>query len=183
MEVNKSTSIPSTYNVASKKVVDESESEVVRYQGVESDEDEVEMPHDEMSRYIASTGGGGFLKDDLYFYDGYEDRVIRGIGTEKGKKWPKIVPTLIYLVEPTSKKRRRRKGEEEKEEQLFCLLRYVLWKPSRDFTCPLGPLSGLKGLLHTLNATMIPTKSFLQLYRHGYAVSSLMDTAYWSSEQ
>ncbi|GJW04582.1 hypothetical protein Tco_1563438 [Tanacetum coccineum] len=57
MKVNKSTSIPSTYNVASKKVVDESESEVVRYQGVKSDEDEVEMPHDEMSRYIASTGG------------------------------------------------------------------------------------------------------------------------------
>ncbi|GJW75917.1 putative ribonuclease H-like domain-containing protein [Tanacetum coccineum] len=25
--------------------------------------------------------------------------VIRGIGTEKGEKWPKIVPTLIYLVE------------------------------------------------------------------------------------
>ncbi|GJY78607.1 hypothetical protein Tco_0484408 [Tanacetum coccineum] len=35
---------------------------------------------------------------------------------------------------------------------------YVLWKPSRDFTRPLGPPSGLKGLLHTLNATVIPTK-------------------------
>ncbi|GKA81699.1 hypothetical protein Tco_0788391 [Tanacetum coccineum] len=35
---------------------------------------------------------------------------------------------------------------------------YVLWKPSRDFTHPLGPPSGLKGLLHTLNATVIPTK-------------------------
>nr|GEW99498.1 hypothetical protein [Tanacetum cinerariifolium] len=36
--------------------------------------------------------------------------------------------------------------------------RYVLWKPSRDFTRPLGPPSGLKGLLHMLNATVIPTK-------------------------
>ncbi|GKF67017.1 hypothetical protein Tco_0193534 [Tanacetum coccineum] len=36
---------------------------------------------------------------------------------------------------------------------------YVLWKPSRDFTRPLGPPSGLKGLLHTLNATVIPAKS------------------------
>ncbi|GKA72815.1 hypothetical protein Tco_0779031 [Tanacetum coccineum] len=35
---------------------------------------------------------------------------------------------------------------------------YVLWKPSRDFTRPLGPPSGFEGLLHTLNATMIPTK-------------------------
>nr|GEU88214.1 hypothetical protein [Tanacetum cinerariifolium] len=35
---------------------------------------------------------------------------------------------------------------------------YVLWKPSRDFTRPLRPPSGLKGLLHTLNATVIPTK-------------------------
>ncbi|GJY96434.1 hypothetical protein Tco_0513344 [Tanacetum coccineum] len=39
---------------------------------------------------------------------------------------------------------------------------YVLWKPSRDFTRPLGPPSDLKGLLHTLNATVIPTK----LYRY-----------------
>jgi hypothetical protein len=29
-------------------------------------------------------------------------------------------------------------------------------KPSRDFTCPLGSLRGLKGLLHTLNAIMFP---------------------------
>ncbi|GKD90236.1 hypothetical protein Tco_1365743, partial [Tanacetum coccineum] len=36
--------------------------------------------------------------------------------------------------------------------------RYVPWKPSRDFTRPLGPPSGLKGLLHTLNATVIPMK-------------------------
>ncbi|GJX16435.1 hypothetical protein Tco_0217267, partial [Tanacetum coccineum] len=35
---------------------------------------------------------------------------------------------------------------------------YVLWKSSRDFTRPLGPPSGLKGLFHTLNATVIPTK-------------------------
>ncbi|GJV29105.1 hypothetical protein Tco_1385553 [Tanacetum coccineum] len=37
---------------------------------------------------------------------------------------------------------------------------YVLWKPSRDFTRPLGPPNGLKGLLHTLNATMILTKPY-----------------------
>ncbi|GJX56083.1 hypothetical protein Tco_0285980 [Tanacetum coccineum] len=34
----------------------------------------------------------------------------------------------------------------------------VLWKPSRDFTRPLGPPSGLKGLLHKLNAIVIPMK-------------------------
>ncbi|GJW67208.1 hypothetical protein Tco_0121632 [Tanacetum coccineum] len=37
---------------------------------------------------------------------------------------------------------------------------YVLWKPSRDFTCPLGPPSALKGLLHTINAAVIPTKLY-----------------------
>ncbi|GJY82830.1 hypothetical protein Tco_0496206 [Tanacetum coccineum] len=37
---------------------------------------------------------------------------------------------------------------------------YVLWKPSRDFTRPLRPPSGLKGLLHTLNATVIPTNLY-----------------------
>jgi hypothetical protein len=31
-------------------------------------------------------------------------------------------------------------------------------KPSRDFTCPLGMPRGLKGLLHTLNAIVSPTK-------------------------
>ncbi|GJY42098.1 hypothetical protein Tco_0429368 [Tanacetum coccineum] len=36
---------------------------------------------------------------------------------------------------------------------------YVIWKPSRDFTCLLGPPSDFKkGLLHMLNATVIPTK-------------------------
>nr|GEV22114.1 retrovirus-related Pol polyprotein from transposon TNT 1-94 [Tanacetum cinerariifolium] len=38
-------------------------------------------------------------------------------------------------------------------------------KPSRDFNRPLRPPSGLKGLLHTLNATVIPTKFFLQPYK------------------
>ncbi|GKC64562.1 hypothetical protein Tco_1097160, partial [Tanacetum coccineum] len=37
---------------------------------------------------------------------------------------------------------------------------HVLWKPSRDFTRPLEPPSGLKGLFHTLNATVIPTKLY-----------------------
>ncbi|GJU97640.1 hypothetical protein Tco_1326911 [Tanacetum coccineum] len=41
--------------------------------------------------------------------------------------------------------------------------RYVLWKPSPDFTHPLGPPSGLKGLFHTLNATVIPTKVTIQV--------------------
>ncbi|GJS38361.1 retrovirus-related pol polyprotein from transposon TNT 1-94 [Tanacetum coccineum] len=38
------------------------------------------------------------------------------------------------------------------------ILWYILWKPSRDYTRPVGPPSGLKGLLHMLNATVIPTK-------------------------
>ncbi|GKC06356.1 retrotransposon protein, putative, ty1-copia subclass [Tanacetum coccineum] len=39
---------------------------------VESDEDEVELPDDEISRYMSSTGGGGICEDDLDFYDRYE---------------------------------------------------------------------------------------------------------------
>jgi hypothetical protein len=31
-------------------------------------------------------------------------------------------------------------------------------KPSRDFTRPLGSSKGLKGLLHTLNTIVFPTK-------------------------
>ncbi|GJW16556.1 hypothetical protein Tco_0023992 [Tanacetum coccineum] len=45
-------------------------------------------------------------------------------------------------------------GDEIRDE----LCGYILWKPSRDFTRLLGLPSGLKGLFHTLNATMIPTK-------------------------
>ncbi|GJY55390.1 hypothetical protein Tco_0454505 [Tanacetum coccineum] len=48
---------------------------------------------------------------------------------------------------------------------------YVLWKSSRDFTGPLGPPSGSKGLLHTLNATVIPTK----LYRRMVEIFEMMD--------
>nr|GEV53764.1 hypothetical protein [Tanacetum cinerariifolium]GEY72334.1 hypothetical protein [Tanacetum cinerariifolium] len=36
---------------------------------VEFDEDEVEFPDDETSRYMSLTGGGGFCEDDLDFYD------------------------------------------------------------------------------------------------------------------
>nr|GEX63561.1 hypothetical protein [Tanacetum cinerariifolium] len=43
-------------------------------------------------------------------------------------------------------------------------------KPSRDFTRPLGPPSGLKGLLHMLNATVIPMKTL------DYAVTSFKPT-------
>ncbi|GKG14432.1 hypothetical protein Tco_0354032, partial [Tanacetum coccineum] len=39
---------------------------------LESDEDEGELPDYETSRYMSSIGGGGFGKDDLGFYDGYE---------------------------------------------------------------------------------------------------------------
>jgi hypothetical protein len=38
-------------------------------------------------------------------------------------------------------------------------------KPSQDFTRPLGSSMGLKGLLHTLNAIIHPTKEgFLLLF-------------------
>ncbi|GJU51097.1 hypothetical protein Tco_1220652 [Tanacetum coccineum] len=42
---------------------------------VESDKDEVEFPDDETSRYMSSTGGGGFCKDDIDFFDIYEAQV------------------------------------------------------------------------------------------------------------
>ncbi|GJW84557.1 FAR-RED impaired response 1-like protein, partial [Tanacetum coccineum] len=47
----------------------------MRDQLVESHEDEVEFSDDETSRYMSSTGGGGFCEDDLDFYDGYEVHV------------------------------------------------------------------------------------------------------------
>ncbi|GJT39337.1 zinc knuckle CX2CX4HX4C containing protein [Tanacetum coccineum] len=37
--------------------------------------DEFELPDDETSRYMSSSGGGGFCKDDFDFYDGYEAQV------------------------------------------------------------------------------------------------------------
>ncbi|GJX75873.1 reverse transcriptase domain-containing protein [Tanacetum coccineum] len=58
-----------------------------------------------------------------------------------------------------------RKGIQDHTDSFSCdeLCGYVLWKPSRDFTRPLGPPSGLKGLLHMLNATVIPMKVYLKL--------------------
>ncbi|GJR51334.1 calmodulin-interacting protein 111 isoform X1 [Tanacetum coccineum] len=50
------------------------------------------------------------------------------------------------------------KENDKEPSDLNELCGYVLWKPSRDITGPLGPPSGLKGLLHMLNATVIPTK-------------------------
>nr|GEV63481.1 zinc knuckle CX2CX4HX4C [Tanacetum cinerariifolium] len=47
----------------------------MRDQLVESDEDEVELPDDETSRYMSSTGKEGFCEDDIDFYDGYEAQV------------------------------------------------------------------------------------------------------------
>ncbi|GKC81377.1 hypothetical protein Tco_1137094 [Tanacetum coccineum] len=44
-------------------------------------------------------------------------------------------------------------------------------KPLRDFTRPLGSPSGLKGLLHTRNSTVIPTK-LLQVDAHGVVLGS-----------
>ncbi|GJS23545.1 hypothetical protein Tco_0452177 [Tanacetum coccineum] len=52
--------------------------------------------------------------------------------------------------------------------------RYVLWKPSRDFTRPLGPPSRLKGLLHTLNATVTPTKVTIQVDARGVVLGWLL---------
>ncbi|GJX30358.1 hypothetical protein Tco_0238437 [Tanacetum coccineum] len=46
----------------------------------------------------------------------------------------------------------------------------VPWKPSRDFTLPLGTPSGLKGLLHMLNATVIPTKG-----KRGCSIDTLQE--------
>ncbi|GKC35325.1 hypothetical protein Tco_1047709 [Tanacetum coccineum] len=40
-------------------------------------------------------------------------------------------------------------------------------KPSRDSTRPLGPPIGLKGLLHMLNATVIPTKGKMSFAHDG----------------
>ncbi|GJR11499.1 hypothetical protein Tco_0794151 [Tanacetum coccineum] len=42
---------------------------------VEFDEDKVKFPDEETSRYMSSTGGGGFCEYDLDFYDGYEAQV------------------------------------------------------------------------------------------------------------
>ncbi|GJW35920.1 hypothetical protein Tco_0058840 [Tanacetum coccineum] len=47
----------------------------MRDQLVESDEDEVELPDDQTSRYMFLTDGRGFYKDDLDFYNIYEARV------------------------------------------------------------------------------------------------------------
>ncbi|GJX92763.1 lon protease 2, peroxisomal [Tanacetum coccineum] len=46
----------------------------------------------------------------------------------------------------------------EKENTVNELCEHVRWKPSQDFTHLIGPPSGLKGLLHSLNATMFHTK-------------------------
>ncbi|GKE00487.1 hypothetical protein Tco_1388470 [Tanacetum coccineum] len=46
-------------------------------------------------------------------------------------------------------------------------------KPSQDFTRSLGSPSGLKGLLHTLNATVIPMK----LYRRMVEIFQMVDVA------
>ncbi|GJX30134.1 hypothetical protein Tco_0238213 [Tanacetum coccineum] len=66
------------------------------------------------------------------------------------------------LTKPPTEKlvaRKKRLGSEAVYEALILPHEsYVPNKPSRDFTRPLETPSGLKGLLHTLNATMIPMK-------------------------
>ncbi|GKB26802.1 glutathione S-transferase T3-like protein [Tanacetum coccineum] len=80
----------------------------------------------------------------------------------KGIIWFKIGDDKMIFNMPRAEKRlisRYREVEFEVSSTRFHVVaRYVLWKPSRDFTRPLGPPSGLKGLLHTLNKTVIPTK-------------------------
>ncbi|GKC91719.1 hypothetical protein Tco_1152368 [Tanacetum coccineum] len=46
----------------------------------------------------------------------------------------------------------------------------VPWKSSRDFTRPLGAPSGLKGLLHMLNTTVIPMKG-----KRGCSIDTLQE--------
>ncbi|GJW87898.1 putative reverse transcriptase domain-containing protein [Tanacetum coccineum] len=49
---------------------------------------------------------------------------------------------------------------------LAAVTEYVLWKPSRDLTCPLGLPISLKCLLHMLNATVIPMKIIMANVNH-----------------
>nr|GEU86219.1 hypothetical protein [Tanacetum cinerariifolium] len=53
-------------------------------------------------------------------------------------------------------------------------LRYFLWKPSQDFTRLLRPPNDLKGLLHMLNATVIPTKGFMEKLVSTYDIEGKM---------
>ncbi|GJY37169.1 hypothetical protein Tco_0422547 [Tanacetum coccineum] len=77
--------------------------------------------------------------------------------------WFKIRDDKTIFNMPRAEKRF---GEEYKHDQeVTASRRYVLWKPSRDFTRPLGPPSGLKGLLHMLNVTVIPTEGILSLLK------------------
>nr|GEW43373.1 reverse transcriptase domain-containing protein [Tanacetum cinerariifolium] len=50
---------------------------------VESDKDEAELPDDETSRYMSSTGGGRYREDDLDFYEEYEAQVTSGHSGER----------------------------------------------------------------------------------------------------
>ncbi|GKB28330.1 hypothetical protein Tco_0867731 [Tanacetum coccineum] len=68
-----------------------------------------------------------------------------------------FIQKLLHQVSQSSHEAARRQISRPSR-PLNELCGYVLWKPSRDITGPLGPPSGLKGLLHMLNATVIPTK-------------------------
>nr|GEV25774.1 zinc knuckle CX2CX4HX4C [Tanacetum cinerariifolium] len=59
-----------TNEASASKPVTSMEEQLVKF-----DEDEVELSNDETSRYISSTGGGGFFEDALDCYDGYEAKV------------------------------------------------------------------------------------------------------------
>ncbi|GJV43511.1 retrovirus-related pol polyprotein from transposon TNT 1-94 [Tanacetum coccineum] len=85
-------------------------------------------------------------RDSTYWWHdhGFEEKEHDEMGIEIEKYDP---PEVLAAREQLSRQPR------------LVVVWYVLWKPSRDFTRPLGPPSGLKGLLHMLNATVIPTKT------------------------
>ncbi|GJT31228.1 retrovirus-related pol polyprotein from transposon TNT 1-94, partial [Tanacetum coccineum] len=87
------------------------------------------------------------------------------------KKWPK---------KEITKQRRSLYKKMEFEVALIrihVVVRCVPCKPSRDFTRPLGTPSGLKGLLHMLNATVIPTKGKMRLFHRRLARSHLLQSS------
>nr|GEW88356.1 hypothetical protein [Tanacetum cinerariifolium] len=69
------------------------------------------------------------------------------------------------LDKKRAQRKKRKRSLRAQEQRPSWYVRYVLWKPSQDSTRPLGPPSGLKGLLHTLNAIVIPNKDFNQVAR------------------
>ncbi|GKC10311.1 hypothetical protein Tco_1007093 [Tanacetum coccineum] len=63
---------------------------------VEFDEDKVKFPDEETSRYMSSTGGGGFCEYDLDFYDGYEAQVY-DLPEQMQTFWVELCPSSCIL--------------------------------------------------------------------------------------